>query len=1037
MAGGSISPPGVDVIQEFVTVSTTASAPAMPSVLVAPAFQLVDAFDDNGDAQASALAGSYRDGQGVIAYSLPGLVAQASLVGFESDLRVFLVYGTETRELFALVDEEVIVDNGTGTFTLSTLKWVDATQLYTQVGVEAGDVVRLTWRGEPIDVAIASVDDDVTLTLAASALSEDLAGFGYDIVRNPAEYVFNATQQANTEFGDDADHIRFTAATLKEDGITAGDYIGAAGDALTVLLADSEHLLEGTIGAVGDSIFEDTGAGFNFLSSVGARGLTTGTAVYAQVGTLGAAQVLREVVAVVSDAILIIETGEGVLAASDWYVGTEAATGADGVTNTDTSFSSATALFLTTIPQVGGAGTAPVTDTYIEIEGDGVYQVATVDTDTALTLAAATAGTAAAQTYTVITETASGTADGETKADTVFVQADAATDLTGLANDATESLNIGGTEAATLTVTDANELALGASLTDGGLLAWSATVTASSLALSWDPTLKRITIQIARVAGITSNTYAEVNTAITTVGGAYNVVVSDIIDSALGGTVGTGAETITEADLDTTLQFDGGSAAEQLLLDADLLASATPTAQVYTTFKALRVDLSDQATEPALWDINDQTQRLALLGAANADNPLSLMVYFALLNSPGTSVKALGVSAVSATKPSGTVAAYASAFEYLEGYDVHLIVPGTLDLNVAQILETHVDAMSLPTEKSERIGFFNSPMPVYKNATVLASGASGNTGTVVAAPTAEFSSSVDFLAQGVVAGDILVVSAVSTVTDSPEAVNGTLGPLYGVLVTGIKAGDSFVLEFDGTVTGISTNWNNQVDVSYTVYRAGIAISQAVDQAEVIAEVGEGYGNRRMFHHWPDKTTADVEGTISIIDGYHAAASWAGKANKAPAQQGFSRGTIAGHSSTKNSNGYFSRSQLDRIAGGGTWVTHQESQGAPLRCRHQISTDVSSVEKREFSITRVVDYTAKYLRSGLNLQVGNFNITQSYLDGLATSVQGLLRALVDSGTLTAGNLVSLAVNDVSPDKVDVVVAIDVPYPANYIEVTIQV
>ena len=121
MAGGSISPPGVEVIQEFVTTSPTIISSSLPTVLVAPAFQVVSAFDDNGNPQSDAFAGTYRDGQGVIAYNLPSLVAEASLVGFEDDVRVFLVYGTETRELNSENDESVIVDDGTGAFTLSTL----------------------------------------------------------------------------------------------------------------------------------------------------------------------------------------------------------------------------------------------------------------------------------------------------------------------------------------------------------------------------------------------------------------------------------------------------------------------------------------------------------------------------------------------------------------------------------------------------------------------------------------------------------------------------------------------------------------------------------------------------------------------------------------------------------------------------------------------------------------------------------------------------------------------------------------------------
>ncbi|NIV36258.1 MAG: hypothetical protein GWN58_44465, partial [Anaerolineae bacterium] len=88
------------------------------------------------------------------------------------------------------------------------------------------------------------------------------------------------------------------------------------------------------------------------------------------------------------------------------------------------------------------------------------------------------------------------------------------------------------------------------------------------------------------------------------------------------------------------------------------------------------------------------------------------------------------------------------------------------------------------------------------------------------------------------------------------------------------------------------------------------------------------------------------------------------------------------------------------------------------CRHQLSTDVSSIEKQEQSITTAIDFLAKFLRSALRKQVGTFNITQSYLDALATTVQGLLRSQIESGTVTSANLLSIEVDELRPDKVNV-------------------
>jgi hypothetical protein len=1041
----SISPPGVEVIQEFVSTSPPVIQPFLTTVLVGPAFQVVSAFDDNGNPQEEAFAGTYRDGEGTIAYALPNLVVDASLVGFEDDVRVFLVYGAEVRELNSEADEEVLVDDGTGDFATGTPDtFTDPSQLFLQIGIEAGDFLRVTYLAEVVDIEITNVQSDTVLELADSVIDENLSSLTYDIVRNPPEFIFDATEQANAEFGLADNFLRLTAATLKEDGTTPGDYIGSAGDQLTWVITDSEHFLDGTLGAVGDSIFEDTGGG-NFLTSVGARGAVAGS-VFAQVGTPGSGQALRQVLAVIDDDRLIIETGEGTLTTQDWVVGSEAATGADGVTAGASTFSSATALFETDIQP---AGAVPAGTFYIEIEGDGVYEVATVVDDQNITVTGTT-GTDVAQAYTVINTVASGSGDGETKADTVFAHADplATVDLTTLVDDGTEAINIGGTEAAVLSgssVVDASSVTIPtATLTEGGLLTWSAVLAVSPLTLSFDPDALEVVVQLERAAGLSSSTMAEIEDAIQTDSNpAYNVVVSDIVDAALGGVTGDGAVAITEADL-ASIPFDGGSDDESLLIDGDLLGSSTPTAAVYVSYKALRVDLSPDATNPALWEIGSQDQREAILGPATIDNPLSLAAFLALTNSPTRAIKALGVGQVGASQPFGLSAAYIDALDFLSSENVHLILPLTQDPTTHQALNAHVTALSQPAEKAERIGMFNTSMPLFTKATVLGSGSQGNGGTgtggtpskMTGENPAEFRTSVDLVAAGAQAGDILVVTALSGASSELEAVDGTIGPLFGLPILGVKSGDDFVLELDAS--GLTdTAWDLLIDVDWALYRAGTSITQPVDQGEVIAQTSEGFANRRMFHLWPDQVSLDVNGTEQLLPGFYLAAGWAGKANAISPEFGFSRTDVAGYLSLRNSNTYFTKAQLDRIAGGGTWISVQESQNAPIKCRHQLSTDTSSVEKQEFSITRVVDYTAIYLRQGLDRQVGKFNITQSYLDGLSSTIQGLLRSLVESGKLRSASLVSIGVNEVRPDKVDVVVAINVPFPANLIEITLQI
>jgi hypothetical protein len=1074
MAGLSISPPGVEVIQEFVSTSPTAIIPFLPSVYVGPAFQVVSAFDDLGNPLVEAFAGTYRDGLGRIAFNLPNLVSEASLVGFEESVRVFLLNGSVVNELASESDEESILDNETGDYTAGTPAFLeDLSQLFTQIGVEVGDVVRFDWTdpgpsgvlGETVDIPITAVLSDTKLELDGSIVPETLPAHTYDIIRTPAQFVFDAVQQANAEIGEEADFIRFTAQLLKTDGLTPGDYLGSAGDAVSILFSDSPHTLDGADGVVGDSIFYSgtltappvtPGTG-DFLLDVGAQGPVTGELIL--IGGPLDAKVFQDVLYVVSAAQLVIETGATTgLTAQAWSVGNDS--GATFLAGSGTTLTVGAAPNTLTVvggnfeTSIGAAGPAPA-GTYVELSS-GVYLVTTVTDDNNIIFTALSAFSDGLLTEdpVILLEVANG-ADGETGALTSFSTISG--DLTTLADDSTEAINFGGNKAAPVTsVSDENNAIIGAFApivgTSGADQAYSAVLLVSPLVLTWDSAAVQVIIQLERGrddAGVTQSSHAAITDAIDTLANpSYNATVTDVIDATLGGTVGTGLVDLGEVNaVGLILQLDGGSNEEQLLLDANLLGSGTPTAQVYVSYKALRVDLSAQSANfDGMLFIENDDQRELRLGPATTDNPLSLAVAFGLINSPTEGVFALGVSEVTAAKPAGTVASYSAALNALESEDIHLIVPLTQDLSVAQILQVHVDAMSVSTEKAERIGFFSSTLPEFDKAEVLASGTTGNSGSgsggtplkMTGENPAEFRTSTDLVAAGVLAGDVLVVTAFAGASSELVPVDGTVGPLYGLTVTTppTKGGDDFVLQVDASLlTDIS--WDQLIDVNWTVYRAGAAISEPFAQAEVIAQTSEAFADRRLYHHWPDVVTADVDGTEFLLPGYFLASGWAGKANVTAPEKGFSAGTVAGYTGVKHSTGYFTKGHLDRVAGGGTWISHQESQNAPIKCRHQLSTDTSSVEKREFNVTRVVDYVAKYLRLGLNRQVGQFNIVQSYLDALSTSIQGLMTGLEEGGRIISGTLVSLAVNDLQPDKIDVVIAIQVPIPANYIEITLQI
>lgn len=445
-----------------------------------------------------------------------------------------------------------------------------------------------------------------------------------------------------------------------------------------------------------------------------------------------------------------------------------------------------------------------------------------------------------------------------------------------------------------------------------------------NLALN-DENALTITLNRSASTGASTTSLDDIVTAITDDGDAsYSADVAALFTAALDA---AGCAILASTVLGS-YELDGGSDDNQLLLDADLIGSTTPTGKVYVSYKALRVDMSAAAAAPALYSCESVTQLEADLSPVNTDNPLALGLYFALLNSPKTSVKGLGIGAVSTAKPNGTANSYSEALEFLEGQEVHLLVPLTQDSTVHSLFQTHVDAMSASTERAERICFINRELPAYATATTVASDTEGNTGADFADEgTSDFTGSVDFEEAGVVAGDILVVSSLSGYDAALTAVTGTSGPLYGLVIASVDGGDPYTLNVT-VPADVSTDWNSLADVTFTVYRAGAAISSKSAQISALEDVGEGFADRRVYFHWPDQVVADVDGSSTVLEGYYAACGWAGKAGATSASQGFTNTTISGFTAVKHSNGYFTDSQLNTLAGAGTWITIQEGASTP-------------------------------------------------------------------------------------------------------------
>jgi len=205
---------------------------------------------------------------------------------------------------------------------------------------------------------------------------------------------------------------------------------------------------------------------------------------------------------------------------------------------------------------------------------------------------------------------------------------------------------------------------------------------------------------------------------------------------------------------------------------------------------------------------------------------------------------------------------------------------------------------------------------------------------------------------------------------------------------------------------------------------------------------ESVGNKN--YKVGDKITSSVHAELvsagyhsvfvfSPIPGFYFNAANAGLCVGVAPEAPLSNVPISGISRTYGSQDYFTEAQMNTMAEGGTYIMTQLSSSAPIVSRHQTSTDVTSVAKRELSITKALDYTAKFLRKGLNPYIGRHVVTPAFLKMLESVLisQGLF--LVRAGVLNDLQVASVKQDDANPDTIQVELSLLVKYPVNYIKI----
>jgi hypothetical protein len=464
-------------------------------------------------------------------------------------------------------------------------------------------------------------------------------------------------------------------------------------------------------------------------------------------------------------------------------------------------------------------------------------------------------------------------------------------------------------------------------------------------------------------------------------------------------------------------------------------------APLYVSYSAVRQDVSALASQPGLLRFDSTTQLEQQLPPINSDNPLSLGLFYAMVNAPGVQVTGLGVDAISADAPYGTVEAFTRAAEYLEGFEVYAIAPLTHDQTVGQVFNTHVNFMSEPENKGERIVIWNPDVPERQLDTLVASGTDGDGLTTLTFDTKVVNLSTLLNNAGVnpvgtipTSEGVFLDLASDDEHYSIESISGGVVTIRTTFTAGDND-DGFYADTAMSLPLISEAFAIRVRGAELLTSTGQKDKSGI--ASTMSSLGQAFGNRRFWLTFPDQAAATIEGLEQLIEGFYMNAAIVGMIGQQPPQQSFTNFPMSGFTRVIGSNDTFSERQLNQMAAGGVYIIVQDVEGGPLTSRMALTTDMTSIETRTDSITKVVDFTAKFMRRGLRNFIGRFNITQGFLDTLGSVIQGLGGFLVETGVLIGLTLNNIIQDEDARDTVLVDTTLDPPYPCNYIRLTLVV
>lgn len=441
------------------------------------------------------------------------------------------------------------------------------------------------------------------------------------------------------------------------------------------------------------------------------------------------------------------------------------------------------------------------------------------------------------------------------------------------------------------------------------------------------------------------------------------------------------------------------------------------TSRVYPVLAAtMYVDYRELLVENVgtVNSLTSATSVISTLGPNVEANPLAKGVYSSLLNSNGVVVYYTAVA-------SDDLAGYSAAIETLSTNNlVYSLVPLNKTQSVKDLFEANADEQSAAENNNWRIVWLNSSASEYQSiyttessepilATITDPASGSNYVRVTSA-------SALFVTRGVRAGDTLRYNYRPSGGDT----------IYSTVTVGS-------VDTENQITLVSS-----ADAAYpTDIKIEIWRTRTNSQfASAIAADSAAYANRRVRNIWPDVIE---DSTGAKVSGVYLCCALAGLRSGVAPHQPLTNVAISGFYAPTRS-AMFTNTQLNTIAEGGTWIVTEDMTGV-VYTRHQLTTDMTDINRREDTLTTNLDSISRIFRDAFSPLIGKGNVSTDMLallsikiDATASYIMGLPYSSVIGPQLQNYTVEVLEVDPLLRDRVNIRIAPILPYPLNNLDLT---